>query len=138
MTQQDEWADQVRRWKIVRVFGLGALIAGALAIAAWLVLAAIVVGPLIFWLAWNVLDFGPAVGLPELGLLPILLATLFLVVGWFGKVVLSGIVFLVDPSWFQGEAAVHWPDPSVKNFLAITLLAILAASPHAREHKAHD
>jgi hypothetical protein len=38
-----------------------------------------------FWLAWNVLDFGHAVGLPELGFWAIVLATTFLLIGWFGK-----------------------------------------------------
>jgi hypothetical protein len=38
---------------------------GGLTVALWLVVAAILLGPL--WLAWNVLDFGPAIGLPELG-----------------------------------------------------------------------
>lgn len=138
MSERDDWAEQVRRWKLIRVFGLGALVAGAVAVAAWLVLIAVLIGPLIFWFAWNVLDFGPAMGLPELGLLAILLATLFLVIGWFGKVVLAGIVFLVNPSWFQAEAAVQWPDPTLKNFLALALLAILAASPHAPEHRGRD
>lgn len=130
------WAGSVHRWKSVRVFGLGALVAGAVTIAFWLVLAAVFIAPLVFWFAWNVLDFGPAVGLPELGLLATLLATLFLVVGWFGKVVLTSIVFVADPSWFQGEAFVRWPEPTLRNYIAIALLAALAASPHAREHRA--
>lgn len=135
MSEERDWVEYVRRWKFVRVFGVGALIAGAITLAAWLVLVAVFIGPLIFWIAWNVLDFGAAVGLPELGFLAILLATLFLVIGWFGKVLVAGIVFLVDPSWFQSEALLRWPEPTVRNFLAVTLLAILAASPHAREHK---
>jgi len=129
-------AGSAHRWKSVRVFGLGALVAGAVTIAFWLVLAAVFVAPLVFWFAWNVLDFGPAVGLPELGLLATLLATLFLVIGWFGKVVLTAIVFVADPSWLHGEAVVGWPEPTLRNFIAIALLAALAASPHAREHRA--
>ncbi|MGH1489610.1 MAG: hypothetical protein ACRBK7_09485 [Acidimicrobiales bacterium] len=131
----DDWADQIRRWKFVRVFGLGALVAGAAALAAWLIVAAVLIGPLIFWLAWNVLDFGPAIGLPELGVMAILLATIFLVVGWFGKVVIAGILLLANPSWLQAEAVVHWPEPTWRNFLAIALLALLAATPHASEHR---
>lgn len=118
------------------MFGLGALIAGAATIAVWLLLAALLVGPLIFWLAWNVLGLGPAVGLPELGFWATVLATLFLVAGWFGKVVLTGIVFLVDPGWLHAQSVVRWPEPTVRNFLAIMFLAALAASPHAREHRA--
>jgi hypothetical protein len=56
-----------------------------------------------------VLDFGHALGLLELGLWRIVFATLFLVVGWLGKVVITGIVFLVDPSWFHGAARCTGP-----------------------------
>ena len=87
---------------ILRVLGISALVAGGLAIAIAVFLVVVLVGPLIFWLAWNVLDFAEAVGLPELGFWGIVLATLFLVAGWGGKVLIAGIVFLVDPSWFDG------------------------------------
>ncbi len=132
------WAGHARRWKLVRVLGIGALVAGGLTVAFWLLVAALLFGPMLFWFAWNVLDFGPAIGLPELGFWAILLAVLFLVVGWFGKVAISAIVFLIDPGWFQGEALVRWPEPTVRNFIAIAILAVLAASPHAREHKKDD
>jgi hypothetical protein len=112
----------------LRIFGIGALVAAAFA-------AMLLVGPLVFWLAWNVLDFAGAVGLPELGFWGIVLATLFLAIGWFGKVVIAGIVFLVDPSWFEGAAQVQWPEPTLRNFVAVALLAMLAARPHARAEK---
>ncbi len=119
---------------VLRVLGIGALVAGGLAVALAALAAAILLGPLLFWLAWNVLDFGHALGLPELGFWGIVLATLFLVVGWLGKVVITGIVFLVDPSWFHGGARVHWPEPSFRNFVAVALLAVLASRPHAHTH----
>ena len=121
----------------LRVLGFGALVAGGLAIALLAVVTAILVGPLLFWIAWNVLNFASAVGLPELGFWGIVLATLFLVASWFGKVVLTGIVFLVDPSWFHGAAEVHWPAPTFRNFVAVALLALLAARPHSHTHKTH-
>ena len=108
----------------LRVLGIGALV------------ATILIGPLIFWIAWNVLNFASAVGLPELGFWGIVLATLFLVIGWFGKVLITAIVFLVDPSWFGGAARVHWPQPCFRNFVAVALLALLASRPHAQAHKA--
>jgi hypothetical protein len=89
---------------VLRILGIGALVAGGLAVALAALAAAILLGPLLFWIAWNVLDFGQALGLPELGFWGIVLATLFLVVGWLGKVVITGIVFLIDPSWFHGSA----------------------------------
>ena len=120
---------------MLRVLGIGALVAGGLAVALAALVAAILVGPLIFWLAWNVLDFGSAVGLPELAFWGIVLATLVLVVGWFGKVVIAAVVFLVDPSWFEGAAEVRWPEPTFRNFVAVALLALLASRPHAHAHE---
>src|SRR5688500_5928607 len=104
---------------VLQVLGFGVLVAGGLAVALAALVAAIMVGPLLFWLAWNVLDFAAAVGLPELGFWGIVLATLFLVLSWFGKVVITGIVFLVEPSWFDGAAEVRWPEPTFRNFVAV-------------------
>ena len=119
---------------VLRILGIGALVAGGLALAVAALAATILVGPLLFWIAWNVLDFGPAVGLPELGFWGIVVATLFLVLGWFGKVAMTGIVFLIEPSWFNGVAQVYWPEPTLRNFVAVALLALLASRPHARAH----
>ena len=116
---------------ILRILGIGALVAGGIAVALAALAAVLLLGPLVFWLAWNVLNFGPALGLPELGFWGIVLATLFLVAGWFPKVVITAIVFLVDPSWFHGSASVHWPEITFRNFVAIALLALLASRPHA-------
>ena len=120
---------------LLRLLGIGALVAGGIAVAIAALIGTVLLGPLIFWLAWNVLDFGSAMGLPELGFWAILLATLFLVVGWFGKVVIAAIVFLVDPSWFHGAAQVRWPEPTFRNFVAFVLLALLASRPHAHARK---
>jgi hypothetical protein len=120
---------------VLRILGIGALVAGGLAVALAALIAAILVGPLIFWLAWNVLNVASAVGLPELGFWGIVLATLFLVVSWFGKVLITAIVFLIDPSWFHGAAEVRWPEPTIRNFVAIALLALLASRPHAHAHE---
>jgi hypothetical protein len=119
---------------LFRALGIGALVAGGLAVALVAIVAAVLLGPLVFWLAWNVLDLAHAVGLPELGFWGIVLVTLFLVVGWFGKVVITAIVFLVDPSWFHGAAQVRWPEPTFRNFVAVALLALLASRPHAHAH----
>jgi hypothetical protein len=120
---------------VLQILGIGVLVAGGLAVALAALMAAILAGPLVFWLAWNVLDFAAAVGLPELGFWGIVLVTLFLVVAWFGKVVIAAIVFLVEPSWFDGAAEVHWPEPTFRNFVAVALLALLASRPHAHAHQ---
>ena len=49
-----------------------------------------------------------------------------LVVAWFGKVVLAAIVFLVEPSWFEGAAEVRWPEPTFRNFVAVALNVTLS------------
>ena len=121
---------------LLRILGIGALVAGGLALALAALAAMILLGPLVFWVAWNVLDLASALGLPELAFWGIVLATLFLVVGWFGKVVIAAIVFLVDPSWFHGSARAHWPEPTFRNFVAIALLALLASRPHAHAQRA--
>src|SRR5919106_245868 len=120
---------------VLRILGISALVAGGLVVALAALTAAILLGPLIFWVGWNVLDFASAVGLPELAFWGIVLATLFLVVGWFGKVVIAAIVFLVDPSWFHGTAEVRWPESTFRNFVAVVLLALLASRPHAHAHE---
>lgn len=120
----------------LRILGIGAMVGGAVAMLLGIFLAALLIGPLVFWIAWNVLDFAAAIGLPELGFWSIVLATLFLIVGWFGKTLITGIVFIVDPAWLDGAAQIHWPDPGFTNFVAIVLLAILASRPHAHAHKA--
>jgi hypothetical protein len=119
---------------VLQILGIGVLVAGGLAVALALFVAVVLVGPLIFWLAWNVLNFAAAIGLPELGFWAILLATLFLVVSWAGKVLITAIVFLADPSWFHGSAEAHWPEPTFRNFIAVALLALLASRPHAHAH----
>jgi hypothetical protein len=123
---------------MLRILGIGALVAGGLALAVAALVAVILLGPLLVWIAWNVLYFGHALGLPELGFWGIVLATLFLVVGWFPKVVITGIVFLVDPSWFHGSAQVRWPEPTFRNFVAVALLALLASRPHAHAQRHRD
>ena len=120
---------------LLKLLGIGALVAGGLAVAVAALVAAVLLGPLVFWVAWNVLDFAHAVGLPELGFWGIVLATLFLVVSWFGKVVIAAIVFIADPSWFNGAAQVRWPEPTFRNFVAVVLLALLASRPHAHAHE---
>ena len=129
----DSWYHHIGGWKLARGLGIGALIASGITVALSLLAIALVLAPLAFWFAWNVLDFGDAVGLPELGFWGVLLATLFLMAGWFGKTLIAALVFIVDPAWFQSEAVLRWPEPTFKHFVALSLLAALAASPHARD-----
>jgi hypothetical protein len=52
---------------LLRIVGMGPLVAGGLVVALAALAATSLLGPVIFWLACNVLDFGHALGLPELG-----------------------------------------------------------------------
>jgi hypothetical protein len=113
------------------MFGIGALVAGSIVVMIALLVVTVLLGPLVFWLAWNKLDLAGAVGLPELGFWGIVLATLFLGLGWVGKMTIVAIVFIVDPSWFHAGARVHWPEPTFRNFVAIGLLALIATRPRA-------
>jgi hypothetical protein len=116
---------------VLAILGLGALLAGAVA----LVVGGLLLGPLVVWLAWNVLDLAHSVGAPELGFWGIVLAAVFLAIGLAGRIVIVAAVFLIDPSWFHGAARLHWPEPTVRNFIAICLLLIVAsASAHSHHH----
>lgn len=115
----------------MRGFGIVALVTGSIALVLGLLAATLLIGPVVFWLAWNVLDFGPAVGLPELGFWGIVLATLFLALGWIGKMAVVAIVFLADPGWFHGTAELRWPEPTLRNFVALALLLAIATRPKA-------
>jgi ABC-type branched-subunit amino acid transport system permease subunit len=116
---------------VLAILGLGALLAGAVA----LVIGGLLLGPLLVWLAWNVLDLAHAVGAPELGFWGIVLAAVFLAIGLAGRIVIVAAVFLINPDWFHGAARLHWPEPTFRNFVAVALLALLASRPHAHAHK---
>ncbi|MGI9607091.1 MAG: hypothetical protein ACR2P0_13220 [Acidimicrobiales bacterium] len=130
-----DWMKQNPGWTLASGIGIGALIAGGVMFAAWLLAAALLIGPFLFWLSWNVLDFGAAIGLPELGFWAIVFATIFLVVDWAGKTVITAIVFILDPAWLQDVATIRWPEPNFKHFLGAAILAALASFPHARKKK---
>jgi hypothetical protein len=112
---------------ILALLGIGAILATVVAV----VVGGLLVGPLLVWLAWNVLDLGHAVGAGELGFWGVVLVALFLAVGGAGRILIVAIVFLLDPHWLHRSAALHWPSPSFKNFVAIVLLiAVASASSH--------
>jgi hypothetical protein len=120
---------------VLAILGLGALLAGAAA----LVVGGLLLGPLLVWVAWNVLDLAHAIGAPELGFWGLVLAAIFLAVGLAGRIVIVAAVFLIDPRWFHGGARLHWPEPTFRNFIAVCLILIVAsASAHQHHHHHHD
>jgi hypothetical protein len=122
---------------VLAILGLGALIAGAAA----LVIGGLLLGPLVVWLAWNVLDLAHAVGAPELGFWGLVLAAVFLAIGLAGRVIIVAAVFLIDPDWFHGSARLHWPEPTLRNFVAICLILLVASAsshPHGGGRRSRD
>jgi hypothetical protein len=113
---------------VLALLGIGAFVAAAVAV----VVGGLLLGPLLVWLAWNVLDLGHAVGAGELGFWGLVLVALFLAIGLAGRVIIVAVVFLIDPAWLHRSATLHWPAPTFKNFIAICLLLIVAsASAHS-------
>lgn len=122
---------------VLAILGLGALLAGAAA----LVIGGLLLGPLVVWLAWNVLDLAHAVGAPELGFWGLVLAAVFLAIGLAGRVIIVAAVFLIDPDWFHGSARLHWPEPTLRNFVAICLILLVASAsshPHGGGRRRRD
>lgn len=116
---------------VLAILGLGALLAGAVA----LVVGGLLLGPLLVWVAWNVLDLAHAVGAPELGFWGIVLAAVFLAVGLAGRIIMVAAIFLIDPHWFHASHHLHWPESTFRNFIALCLILIVAsASAHSHHH----
>ncbi|HEY2790694.1 MAG TPA: hypothetical protein VGI72_14665 [Gaiellales bacterium] len=115
---------------VLALLGLGALLTAVVAV----VVGGLLLGPLLVWLAWNVLGLAGAVGAGELGFWGLVLVAVFLAVGMAGRVLIVAVVFLVDPAWLHRSATLHWPAPTLRNFVAICLL-LAVASASARPHR---
>jgi hypothetical protein len=108
---------------LLAILGLGALVAGTAAF----VIGALLLGPLLVWLSWNVLDLAHAVGAHELGFWGLVLVAIFLAVGLAGRIVIVALIFIVDPAWLHNSARLHWPAPTLRNFVAVCLLLAVAS-----------
>lgn len=115
---------------VLALLGLGALVTGVVAV----VVGGLLLGPLLVWLAWNVLGLAGAVGAGELGFWGLVLVAVFLAVGLAGRVLIVAVVFLIDPAWLHRSANLHWPAPTLRNFVAVCLL-LAVASASAHPHK---
>jgi hypothetical protein len=113
---------------VLALLGIGAFVAAAVAV----VVGGLLLGPLLVWLAWNVLGLAHAVGAAELDFWGLVLVALFLAIGLAGRVIIVAVIFVIDPAWLHRSAILHWPAPTFKNFVAICLLLIVAsASAHS-------
>ncbi|HEY7150995.1 MAG TPA: hypothetical protein VH391_04890 [Solirubrobacterales bacterium] len=110
---------------------LGGLLVGLVGVGILVISAiALLLAPIVVWVAWNVLDFGKAIGAGDLGFWGIILLSIFLVGGAFIRIVVVSLVFLIDPAWFSAAGTLMWPEPTFKIWVA-TLLLILVASHSA-------
>ncbi len=57
----------------------------------------------------------------------LLLGPIFLAVGLAGRVLIVALIFIVDPDWLHHSARLHWPEPTLRNFVAICLLLLVAS-----------
>jgi hypothetical protein len=115
---------------VLVALGLGALIAGSIALFAAIVLLILLVAPALVALAWNVLDFGEAIGAGSLGFWGCVLLGWFLASPFPIRLLIVFLVFVFDPDWFHKAGVLHWPEPTVKNFVAITILLIVMSFSH--------
>ena len=116
---------------VAAVLGIAFTVAGVAALVA----AALLVAPLLVWLAWNVLDLGAGIGLGDFGFWGIVLLALFLASGWLVRMVVVALVFLIEPSWSQGSAELRLPEPSLRHFLALAILLAVAGLGHSGAHR---
>ncbi len=107
---------------------LGGLLVGLVGFGILVISAiALLLAPIVVWLAWNVLDFGNAIGAGDLGFWGIILLSIFLVGGAFIRIVVVSLVFLIDPDWFSKAGTLMWPEPTFKNWIAAVILVLVAS-----------
>jgi hypothetical protein len=90
-------------------------------------LVALLIAPVVVWFAWNVLDFGKAIGAGDLGFWGIVLLSVFLVGGAFIRIAVVSLVFIIDPDWFSKSGTLMWPEPTFKLWVASVILVLVAS-----------
>ncbi len=102
----------------VGLVGIGILVISAIAL---------LLAPIVVWFAWNVLDFGKAIGAGDLGFWGIILLSIFLVGGAFIRITVVSLVFIFDPHWFSKAGTLMWPEPTFKLWVASVILVLVAS-----------
>jgi hypothetical protein len=126
---------------VLGILGIGVLITAGVAAVVTLILLVLLIAPALVALAWNVLDFGKAIGAGSLSFWGCVLLGWFLASPFFGRFVIAFLVFVTDPDWFHRAGLLHWPEPTVKNFIAVTILLLVLSFPHGhagRERRRAD
>jgi hypothetical protein len=107
---------------------IGGLLVGLVGIGILMIsVVALLIAPVVVWFAWNVLDFGEAIGAGDLGFWGIILLSIFLVGGAFIRIVVVSLLFLIDPDWFSKAGTLMWPEPTFKLWVASVILVLVAS-----------
>ncbi len=118
---------------------LGGLLVGLVGFGILVISAiALLLAPIVVWFAWNVLDFGPAIGAGDLGFWGIILLSIFLVGGALIRIVVVSLVFLIDPEWFSKAGTLMWPEPTFKHWVAAVILVLVASHSAAATSRRSD
>jgi hypothetical protein len=118
---------------------LGGLLVGLVGVGILVISAiALLLAPVVVWFAWNVLDFGKAIGAGDLGFWGIILLSIFLVGGAFIRIVVVSLVFIIDPHWFSKAGTLMWPEPTFKLWVASVLLVLVASHSAAATSRRSD
>lgn len=85
--------------------------------------------PLLVYLSWNVMQLGPAMGFQPLDFWPLIGLSFFLACGFILRFFYLLLGFTLLPMLLPvGSAAIHMPELTFKNFIAITLLLLCCSS----------
>ena len=110
---------------VLGMLGLGILVTAGIAAIVTLVVLALLIAPALVALAWNVLDFGDAIGAGSLSFWGCVLLGWFLASPFPIRFVIVAVVFIADPAWFHAAGELHWPEPTFRNFVAVVILLIV-------------
>lgn len=120
------------------ILGIGALVTAGVAALVTLIVLALLVAPALVALAWNVLDFGKAIGAGSLDFWGCVLMGWFLASPFFIRFVIAALVFITDPDWFHRAGVLHWPEPTFKNFVAVVILLLVLSFPHGHGDRGRE
>jgi hypothetical protein len=120
------------------ILGIGALVTAGVAAVLTLIVLALLVAPALVALAWNALDFGKAIGAGSLDFWGCVLLGWFLASPFAIRFVIAALVFITDPDWFHRAGILHWPEPTLKNFIAVVILLLVMSFSHGHSGRTRD
>jgi hypothetical protein len=120
---------------VLGILGITALVTAGIAAVLTLIVLALLVAPALVALAWNVLDFGKAIGAGSLDFWGCVLLGWFLASPFPIRLLIVFLVFVTDPDWFHRAGVLHWPEPTVKNFIAVVILLLVLSFPHGHSER---